>query len=173
MFVKDFSNLAIETDNLPQIDKMNLKPIDKAYLNVMYVSDAFLLLIGIVATIAASVTWWLWIAPIGIALTLVIITLLIVAQRIAIEHFGYLLREHDLTFCQGVFMRSTSTVPFVRVQHIGVDRGPVLRYFGLAVITLKTAGGNITVRGLKLKEANRIKEFVLSRANNVSDDEDK
>ncbi len=45
-----------------------------------------------------------------------------------------------LRVVRGLWWRSDSMVPFGRVQHIDVDRGPLERYYGLATLTVHTAG---------------------------------
>lgn len=41
---------------------------------------------------------------------------------------------------RGVLWRSSVTVPRPRVQHLDVSQGPVQRYYGLAVLSIYTAG---------------------------------
>jgi membrane protein YdbS with pleckstrin-like domain len=53
---------------------------------------------------------------------------------------GYSLEGERLRVVRGILFRSDTVVPFGRVQHIDVDRGPLERFFGLATITLHTAG---------------------------------
>ena len=47
-----------------------------------------------------------------------------------------------LRVVRGIWFRSDTVVPFGRVQHIDVDRGPIERYFDLATLTLHTAGSH-------------------------------
>ena len=55
---------------------------------------------------------------------------------------GYQLGDDRLRVVRGVLFRSDTVVPFGRVQHIDVDQGPIDRFFGIATLTLHTAGNH-------------------------------
>ena len=67
--------------------------------------------------------------------------------------------------------RSVSTAPFSRVQHVSMKRGPIDRRYGLAVLQLRTAGGHITIPGLRHDVAERLKQMVTDRASALADAE--
>jgi len=57
-------------------------------------------------------------------------------------------------------------VPFKRIQHSEVTQGPVDRFFNLAKLRVFTAGGSgsdLTIPGLKLEEANKLKTLITAR----------
>ena len=62
-------------------------------------------------------------------------------------------------------------MPFVRVQHARVTRGPIDRAFGLAKLQISTAGPNLLIPGLPAADADRMKELIVSRAGDVIEDE--
>ncbi len=55
---------------------------------------------------------------------------------------GYDMGGVRLRVVRGLMFRSDTIVPFGRVQHIDVDRGPLERFFGLSTLTLHTAGSH-------------------------------
>ncbi len=55
---------------------------------------------------------------------------------------GYQMSTDRLRVVRGVLMRSDTVVPFSRVQHIDVHQGPLERFFGIATLTLHTAGNH-------------------------------
>lgn len=76
---------------------------------------------------------------------------------------GYALEGDRLRVVRGLLFRSDTVVPFGRVQHIDVDRGPLERYFGLATITLHTAGthnASVKLPGLLHETALAIREDI-------------
>ncbi|UIP07416.1 PH domain-containing protein [Erythrobacter sp. SDW2] len=76
---------------------------------------------------------------------------------------GYALEADRLRVVRGILFRSDTVVPFGRVQHIDVDRGPLERYFGLATITLHTAGthnASVKLPGLLHETALTIREEI-------------
>lgn len=55
---------------------------------------------------------------------------------------GYQISADRLRVVRGFLWRSDTVVPFGRVQHIDVDQGPLERFFGIATLTLHTAGNH-------------------------------
>lgn len=76
---------------------------------------------------------------------------------------GYDLGRDRLRVARGVWWRSDTIVPFGRVQHIDVDRGPLERAFGLATIVLHTAGNHnasVSLPGLLEEDALAMREEI-------------
>jgi len=70
-------------------------------------------------------------------------------------------REDDLYLERGVLTRVNTVVPFVRVQHVDTQRGPVERTLGLASVVVYTAGSrgaDVTVPGLTPERADELQE---------------
>ena len=55
---------------------------------------------------------------------------------------GYQISADRLRVVRGLLWRSDTVVPFGRVQHIDVNQGPLERFFGIATLTLHTAGNH-------------------------------
>ena len=55
---------------------------------------------------------------------------------------GYQMSADRLRVVRGLLFRSDTVVPFSRVQHIDVHQGPLERFFGIATLTLHTAGNH-------------------------------
>jgi membrane protein YdbS with pleckstrin-like domain len=75
--------------------------------------------------------------------------------------WGYEVRDDSLYLRRGVLTRTTTSVPFVRVQHVDTRRGPIERTVGLASVVVYTAGSrgaDITVPGLTPERATRLRE---------------
>lgn len=166
---RDFFNDPVEIDNLPNLSAEAFLPLAPGYLRSKYVGDAVAAtvvvvgaLVGTLAVRSADGPGW---APAVVAVILLaLIALTAVLQTLSIRHLGFLAREHDLSFRRGVVARSTRTIPYNRVQHVAIDRGPIERAFGLATLRLRSAGGDIGIEGLAVDDANRLKELVVARA---------
>ena len=89
-----------------------------------------------------------------------------VVLRIPLRRYsarGYDLGEDRLRVAKGLLFRSDTVVPFGRVQHIDVNQGPLERAFGLATLTLYTAGSHnasVTVPGLGHDTALAMREAI-------------
>jgi len=55
---------------------------------------------------------------------------------------GYQISDDRLRVVRGLLFRSDTVVPFGRVQHIDVAQGPLERFFGIATLTVHTAGNH-------------------------------
>jgi membrane protein YdbS with pleckstrin-like domain len=165
----DFTNPPIDVHDLPRIEDEQFVPLDGNFLRSKLVADGIfaVLVVAGTAMVAAGLSQtggpvWLPMAAGGLLFLMIVVVA--VLQTVAVNHLGYLVREHDLTFRQGVISRVTQTIPYNRVQHVGIDRGPVERIFGLATLRLRSAGGVIGIEGLAFDDANRLKELVVARA---------
>ncbi|MEP3052241.1 MAG: PH domain-containing protein [Erythrobacter sp.] len=76
---------------------------------------------------------------------------------------GYNISSDRLRVVRGIWWNSDTTVPFGRVQHIDVGQGPLARFFGIATLTLHTAGNynsSVHLPGLGLELANEMREEI-------------
>ncbi|MCP9221760.1 PH domain-containing protein [Erythrobacter sp. LQ02-29] len=76
---------------------------------------------------------------------------------------GFAMGTDRLRVVRGLLFRSDTVVPFGRVQHIDVDRGPLERYYGLATLTLHTAGthnASVALPGLLHEDALAMREEI-------------
>ena len=74
--------------------------------------------------------------------------------------------EDELRIASGLLVRSDGIVPFGRVQHIDIVRGPLQRHYGLGSLVLHTAGTRsaaILLPGLEAGEAERMRDHVRSK----------
>jgi uncharacterized protein len=80
--------------------------------------------------------------------------------------WGYDLREDQLRIQRGVFTMVDTIVPFVRVQHIDVARGPIERMVGTATLTVHTAGNynsHVSLPGLDPESAIDMRDRIRSK----------
>ncbi|MEO6651111.1 MAG: PH domain-containing protein [Ilumatobacteraceae bacterium] len=166
-----FSNEPIHADGLPRVHEQRFELLDPAYARVRLVAA-----VGAAAAVTATmaVTSIMWSSPVPLVIGSIVLLLVLAigtAQRIETNHMAYLVREHDVSFRSGVIGRTVATVPFARVQHVSIDRGPIDRRFGLAALQLSTAGGRIAVPGLRTEVADQLKELVAGRAAELADAE--
>lgn len=76
---------------------------------------------------------------------------------------GYQISADRLRVVRGVLWRSDTVVPFSRVQHIDVNQGPLERFFGIATLTLHTAGNHnssVALPGLDEPLAREMREAI-------------
>lgn len=80
--------------------------------------------------------------------------------------WAYRMDEDELRIHSGLMVRSSTIVPFGRVQHIDIVRGPLQRRYGLASLVLHTAGTRsaaTVLPGLDSDEAEAMRDHVRAR----------
>lgn len=87
----------------------------------------------------------------------------------------YRLDPDGLHVRRGLFWHSETLVPRTRVQHIDLERGPLLRRRGLATLVVHTAGTRLSavrVVGLDLASARQIRDALVDRESDGEGDDD-
>ena len=107
-----------------------------------------------------------WPLPFGTIIGVVVFFAALFVIRIPSRRWnarGYQISDDRLRVVRGVMWRHDTVVPFGRVQHIDVDQGPLDRAFGIASLTLHTAGSHnasVVLPGLGLDLANTMREDI-------------
>ena len=76
---------------------------------------------------------------------------------------GYDMGDDRLRVVRGVLFHSDTVVPFGRIQHIDVNQGPLQRFYGLATLTVHTAGthnASVHLPGLGHEDAAEMRETI-------------
>jgi membrane protein YdbS with pleckstrin-like domain len=104
--------------------------------------------------------------PAGIIAGPVLLIALALVIRVPSRRYnarGYQISADRLRVVRGLLFRSDTVVPFGRVQHIDVDQGPLERFFGIATLTLHTAGNHnasVSLPGLDEPLARAMREEI-------------
>ena len=79
---------------------------------------------------------------------------------------GYAVRDKDILYKAGVLWRAVTVVPYNRVQHAETGSSPLDRHFGLARLTVFTAGttgGDLRIDGLGEDIAERLRVYIVGK----------
>ena len=85
---------------------------------------------------------------------------------IEVPRRSYAVRDKDILYKAGVLWRTETVVPFNRVQHAETGSGPMDRRFGLARLTVFTAGsagGDWRIDGLGVDLAEELRRYIVGR----------
>ncbi len=101
----------------------------------------------------------------GLAWTLTI-------PAIRYRRWRYALRSRDLWIHYGILWRTVSVIPYIRLQFVDTEQGPVARILGLATLVVHTAAPGTAGRipGLDAGEAEDLRER-LAHLEEVRSDE--
>ncbi len=104
--------------------------------------------------------------PSGIIAGPVLLVAILLILRIPARRYGargYQISADRLRVVRGLLFRSDTVVPFGRVQHIDVEQGPLERFFGIATLTVHTAGNHnasVALPGLGEELAREMREEI-------------
>ena len=104
--------------------------------------------------------------PNGIAIAVWAVIALMLIFRLPSRRYnamGYAISEDRLRVARGIWFRSDTVVPFGRVQHLDVQRGPLERMYGLSTLVLHTAGNHnasVSLPGLEEEQAITMREDI-------------
>lgn len=107
--------------------------------------------------------------PTGAFAVPVLLAAVFIVIRVPLRRYGargYVMGEDRLRVVRGVLFHSDTIVPFGRVQHIDVDQGPLERAYGLATLTLHTAGNHnasVSLPGLADEDARAMRESIRAQ----------
>lgn len=173
-----FDNPQLDVSGLPDYKSSSFIGLEPKYLTVMIWGALVFALITLIAPVGVMIAmdnWMnmsLWLLTFGLWLLFHSINLILVKPRFAQK--SYAIRERDITYKTGLLSRTTTTIPFNRVQHCDIKQGVISRYFGLSKLNIYTAGGSrsdLAIPGLKPEVANKVMEFVLQKTLEYDEEE--
>lgn len=152
-------------DGLEDADPCDLTKLHINYKKALRVQTT---VIALPFLIAALVVEEANIFPKGmVVIPIAMIALAAIIRLPARRHFarGYEMSADRLRVVRGILFHSDTIVPFGRVQHIDVDQGPLERFYGIATLTLHTAGtqnSSVNLPGLEQALAMEMREEIRS-----------
>jgi len=144
----------------------DLQAVEPGYVNVLRVRTLLGWLPVVVAAIAVDRTKLdgsSWQGALLVAGPLAAAIATIIAPRRVWRRLKYRLQPALLQVLRGWLFHTDTMVPFVRVQHIDVTRGPLDKLFGTARLVVHTAGTHnsiVTLPGLSPERAADIRERI-------------
>ena len=164
-----FTNAQLSVEELPRAASATYEPLAPAYLRVELLSLwlgrlAILFIFLIYTYLTKDFPNWLRWGIAGLWVFLLLASTLI--RYLGFKIKGYAVRQHDLMYRQGLLFRTLTVVPFSRIQHSEVQQGVIERQFGLASLSVYTAGGSqsdIVIPGLKQEQAEQIRQLLSQK----------
>lgn len=147
-------------------DSAVLGPVEPGYRHVLRVRLLILWLPLIIAGLVLDNAVLADLPFYGLAstapLVIALIAVILAPQRIY-RRLRYGLTDRLLQVVRGWLFHTDTIVPFVRVQHLDVTRGPLDKLFGTSALVVHTAGTRnsiVTVPGLAPERAAEIRDII-------------
>lgn len=161
--------------NYPLLKNQLPESIKKVWKKTSVLTFLLLVIVGIaIAGIftyfdALSRTWQLVLGVyFTVSILIFITTFLLITYRYT--YFRYEITGKEVIFQKGFIFRSITYVPFSRIQHIETEQGPLLRKEQLMELIIHTAATNHHIAGLSIEEAQTIRDKVMVKVEEISDD---
>ncbi|MEI4619941.1 PH domain-containing protein [Bacillus pfraonensis] len=115
--------------------------------------------------------WWGWLFGVLVTVTIVYAPLdYFTFPALRQRYYSYRLDEEEIEIQKGMFVVKRVLVPMIRVQHVTIEQGPIMRKYELAELQISTAATAHSIPGLTKREAEELKRRIGELAK-VSDED--
>jgi len=132
------------------------------------------ILIGWIAVMAVAPWIGVALAPVALFLAVAPDVVVYVGLHLRFDTTWYVMTNRSLRLRRGVWVIQEVTITFENVQNVVVQQGPVQRFFGIANVSVETAGAgaNPHTRGLQITnqgliegigDPDRVRAIILAR----------
>ena len=94
----------------------------------------------------------------------------IIFPALSYKQWRYEVRETEIELQQGLFIVERTLVPMVRVQHVDISQGPIMKKYGLSSIGISTAATVHEIPALENEEAEELRHYISRMVQRVKED---
>lgn len=152
---------------------MSYEKLSKKALGCMYVATAVGMLIVIAIIVCLNVFWFMeegldvamWIS---IAIAVICVLNACISPYFRFHRYRYAIDDECIDIMEGYLFVERNIVPIERLHKLELDRGPIDQMFGVAKVTVTTAGGDVVIRFLEVEKAEAIAKQLRERINQIA-----
>ncbi len=152
-----------------------MKKADSSAVKVWRIANAIwtaLLLMLLAVLIAVRYFFFDWIPFMAVLLSgaLIVVQMvwfILIEPRIAYRTHEYQVGETELLTRAGIFIKRETIIPFVRIQNVETQVGPIMKRFNLKSVEVTTAGGAARIELINSTEADQIKKVIDEAVNRL------
>ncbi|WP_242256697.1 PH domain-containing protein [Bacillus cereus group sp. BfR-BA-01379] len=105
--------------------------------------------------------WWGWLFGLLVTGAITFIPLdYFVFPNLRQRYYSYRLNEEEIEIQKGMFVVKRVLIPMMRVQHVTIEQGPIMRKYNLAELHISTAATSHSIPGLTKEEAEQLKRQI-------------
>ncbi len=162
-----FKNQSISFENLPKVETVAFKPVEKKlkwvfyFRNIIFYTVVFAIVILYQLYGKIDFSKQIYVAIYSILSFFMLLSFLLI--ELEFPQKKYALRTHDLIYQEGFLFKKIVAVPKNRIQHVEIKQGVLLRVLKLVRISIFTAGGDasdLSIWGLTPEDALQLKEHL-------------
>lgn len=153
------------TDDTIIADDDSLNNLNPAHIKASRISAAITMLFPIIGAAVTEFAQMLTKGAVIIPVLLIAAYLIFVVPVRKYRNWGYHMGADRIRIVRGYLFHADTIVPFGRIQHIDVEQGPIQRPYGLATLTVHTAGNHnstVSLPGLLHSDALAMRDTIRS-----------
>lgn len=120
-------------------------------------SSLICIAIGCVVSRFVSGAWDMLIVAI---LAIISILTIFIHPGIEMKQWRYSILEERIDLLHGIYWKSHTVVPVKKIQYLKIAQGPIQKRFGLSTIHIVTAGNEVEIPNIEMKESEQIVEYL-------------
>lgn len=167
-----FTNETIDIHALPKYETVVMEGLDPKYKKIMWlnfwISTVIFTIIVLVPALVLFGGQWqmaLFFLPVLFiqGINLIILNKLFNSRK-------YAIREKDIIYKSGLINHNTTILSFNRIQHVSIHESWLARRLQLAKIEMYSTGDSLSIPGLPVEVAQKIKALILHKISKASED---
>lgn len=107
---------------------------------------------------------------VGLVLIAYFFVIALVVPNVRWDILSYEVRDHEIEIQTGLFIVKRTIIPIIRVQHVDVKQGPLIKKKSLANIDITTAATTHTIPLLHSKDADELRLKISELARMAKED---
>lgn len=165
----DFTNDLIDWSRLPQVQEVQFARLSTNFRLLSMIRagiSSFFWAVVILLAIIFIQLWDFYYILLAIGFWVVLASFLLLRAWKLYAFKGYALREHDMLYKSGWIWKRLVAVPYNRIQHVEVRRGPLEEMLDLRKLQIFTAGGSasdLSMSGLAPEQAEQLRLFISEK----------
>ncbi len=152
-------------------NRISLKALKVWRINGMIQTVVFICIAGIITLLGYLFDWYMWISiAVWAAAAAHFIYQVFVGPALAYRQWRYRVGMTEIETKKGIFITTRTLIPMVRVQHVDLSQGPVMRKYNLASVEIYTAATVHEIPALEYEEAEELRNYISNMVQMVKED---
>lgn len=107
---------------------------------------------------------------VGLVIAIYFLVVTAIVPKVRWDILSYEVRDHEIEIQTGLFIVKRTMIPIIRVQHVDVRQGPLIKKKGLANIDITTAATTHTIPLLHSADADKLRLKISELARVAKED---
>ncbi|MYI76767.1 MAG: PH domain-containing protein [Gammaproteobacteria bacterium] len=170
-----FNNPEVEIKNIARVGDVQWRKVSARLVTRNTLRNGFTWAIFVLLFIGLMIPGWipadvLFLNPFGIvllSLASAFIVVCVIWPIFEVSQRGFVVREHDFLYKQGILFTRTFAIPFARIQHAETTVSIFDRVVNLGALKLYTAGAQSVFLGFEKDYAHSLRTHILDRVRDL------